>query len=124
MTKLPHVLIVEDDVWLAEQHVRTLKQGYFQAEYVTHALAAMDVLDSRRPDVIVLDVLLAGPNAFTLLHELRSHTDLASIPVVLCTNTADALLDMDIASYGVTKILNKTTMTPADLVAAVKWALV
>jgi len=123
MTKTPYVLIVEDDEWLAEQHVRTLGLAGIRAEYVPHALAAIDSIDNNMPDVIVLDVLLAGPNAFTLLHELQSHADLASIPVVLCTNSADQLAEEDVVAYGVKRVLDKATMMPSDLVTAIKKVL-
>lgn len=120
MTKIPYILIVEDDAWLAEQHIRTLGGAGIRAEYVPHALAAIDAIDSNTPDAIVLDVLLAGPNAFTLLHELQSHADLAGIPVILCTNSADQLTGEDVSAYGVRRVLDKATMTPGDLVAAIK----
>jgi len=123
MTKMPHVLIVEDDEWLAEQYVRTFKGGNMSAEYVHNALAAMDVIELRLPDVLVLDLLLVGPNAFTLLHELQSHVDLAAIPVILCTNSADQLADEDLKMYGVVQVLDKASITPDDLVAAVRRVL-
>lgn len=122
MTK-QSVLVVEDDEWLAEQHVRTLQIAGFEAEYALDALAAMDVLDDRQPDILLLDVFLAGPNAFTLLHELRSHDDLANMPVVLCTSSAADLAEEDMAAYGITTVLDKATMLPTDLVAAVKRVL-
>lgn len=117
------ILIVEDDEWLAEQQVRTLTAAGFTTLCAPHALAAMDVIDTQQPDVILLDVLLAGPNAFTLLHELQSHADLAAIPVVLCTNSADMLAGEDMAGYGIVRVLDKASMTPADVVAAIKKAL-
>lgn len=123
MSKKPFVLVVEDDEWMARQHVRTLKASGMQAEYVGHALAVMEAIDVRMPDVIVLDVLLPGPNAFTLLHELRSHTDLAAIPVILCTNSAESLVKNDLSAYGVKAVLDKTVMQPGDLTAAVKRVL-
>lgn len=123
MSKKPYVLVVEDDEWMARQHVRALASGGIQADYVGHALAAMEALDAHVPDVIVLDVLLPGPNAFTMLHELRSHVDLAVIPIVLCTNSADSLAKNDLSAYGVRAILDKTTMRPGDLVAAIKKVL-
>jgi DNA-binding response OmpR family regulator len=124
MIKEPYVLVVEDDEWLAEQHVRTLEAAGIRAHYILDALAAMDELDVKRPDVLVLDVLLPGPNAFTLLHEVRSHNDLLSMPVVLCTNSADRLRQEDVMAYGVVWVLDKTTMYPNDLVAAVRRVLV
>lgn len=123
MTKTPYVLIVEDDQWLAEQHARTLAAAGIRADFAVHALAAIDAIDQKMPDALVLDVLLAGPNAFTLLHELQSHADLASIPVILCTNSADQLASEDIEAYGVKRVLDKATMLPGDLVTAIKKVL-
>jgi CheY-like chemotaxis protein len=123
MTKAKTVLIVEDDDWLAEQHGRTLSAAGYLVDFAPHALAAMDAVDNKRPDVIVLDLLLAGPNAFTLLHELQSHIDLASIPVILCTNSAEEIASEDIEAYGVRQVLDKATMHPDDVVAAVKKVL-
>lgn len=123
MTKTPYVLIVEDDRWMAEQYQRTLSEAGIRVETVSHALAAIDSIDLSTPDVLVLDLLLAGPNAFTLLHELKSHADLATIPVILCTTSADELVDEDMKAYGVLEVLDKTTMRPQDLVAAIKKAL-
>ncbi len=123
MTKHPTILIIEDDEWTAEQHIRVLKTAGYHAEYVTHAPEAIEAIDAHPPDLIILDVLLTGQNAFALLHELRSHADLAVIPVILCTNSADALADEDVAFYGVRQVLDKATMQPADLIAAAKKVL-
>jgi CheY-like chemotaxis protein len=123
MTKTPYILIVEDDEWLAEQYKRILSEAGIRTELVPHALAAIDSIDTHLPDVLVLDLLLAGPNAFTLLHELRSHADLAAIPVILCTTSADQIAEEDIAAYGVRQVLDKATMLPRDFVAAIKKVL-
>lgn len=120
MSKQPYILIVEDDDWLAQQYVRTLIAAKMNARVVGHALAAIDAIDEKTPDVLVLDVLLPGPNIFTLLHEVRSHSDLASIPVILCTNSAEHLINEDMAAYGVRTILDKATMMPGDMIAAIK----
>jgi DNA-binding response OmpR family regulator len=123
MTKAPFILVVEDDTWLADQYIRILGEAGMRAEAVSHALAAINAVDATIPDVIVLDLLLAGPNAFTLLHELRSHADLASIPIIMCTASADRIAQEDVRAYGVHEVLDKTTMMPYDLVAAVKKVL-
>lgn len=123
MTKGAHVLVVEDDEWLAEQHERTLAAAGYRVSTAHHALAAIDMIDQYQFDVLVLDVLLSGPNAFTFLHEVRSHSDLAKLPVILCTNSAGDLPEEDVQVYGVSRVLDKTTMHPADLVSAVKRVL-
>lgn len=123
MTKAPLILVVEDDTWFAEQEVRTLEAAGFQALAAPNAIEAMEIIDERRPDVLLLDVFLAGPNVFTLLHELRSHVDLAMIPIVLCTNSADGLSDEDLAVYGISAVLDKTSIMPDDIVAAIRRVL-
>ena len=116
------VLIIEDDIWLAEHYERILKKEY-QTRIAPHALAAINDIDDFKPDVIILDVLLTGSTAFTLLHELQSYGDTGNIPVVLCSNLADDLNFDDLKHYGVKRVLNKATMAPNDLAAAVKSVL-
>ena len=123
MTKKQTILIVEDDDWLAEQYGRVLAEAGYMVEFAPHALAAMDAVDTVRPDVILLDLLLAGPNAFTLLHELQSHGDLASIPVIMCTNSADQIADEDVQAYGVRQVFDKATVLPREIVTAIKKVL-
>jgi len=123
MTKTPYVLIVEDDMWLAEQYARMLENAGMRTEIVGDALAAIDMLDVAPPDAILLDVLLVGPNAFTFLHELRSHADFSTIPVILCTTSADQLVGEDLLAYGVQDVLDKAIMHPRDILAAVKKVL-
>lgn len=123
MTKTPYILVVEDDVWLAEQHVRTLVHAGYAASHVDKALLALDAFDVRVPDAIVLDVFLTGQNAFTLLHEMRSHSDLAAIPIIICTNSASDISSDNLSAYGVQIVLDKTVMHPNDVVAAVKKVL-
>lgn len=120
MTK---VLLVEDDAWLAEMEVRVLEQAGYEVVHAPHALSAIDYIDETPPDVIVLDVLLAGSTAFSLLNELQSHDDTKDVPVILCTNLAEQFNDGKLKEYGVKRVVDKTTMHPNDLVVAVKAVL-
>lgn len=117
------VLVIEDDTWLAEQQVRVLTKAGFSAQTSPHAIDAIKVIDTMRPDAIVLDVLLTGSTAFALLHELQSYGDTGTIPVILCTNLAADLSLENLKPYGVVRILDKTTMLPDDIVVAVRSVL-
>jgi len=120
----PTILLVEDDVWLAELETRVLtKEGEYTVVHVPHAPAAMVAIDTVHPDVIILDVLLGGNTAFALLHELQSYDDTGRLPIILCTNMAETLHLSELESYGVRRIVDKTTMKPDDLVAAVRSVL-
>lgn len=117
------VLIVEDDKWLAEQYARVLKLAGYDTAVTLHALAAIEAIDDVRPDVIILDVLLAGSTAFTLIHELQTYDDTGKIPIILCTHSANELSLENLKSYGVKRIIDKSIMVPDDLVSAVKSVL-
>lgn len=121
--KKPVILIVEDDPWLAEQQTRVLEKAGFRAEVSPHAIAAIAAIDDVKPDAIILDVLLTGNTAFTLLHELQSYADTGVLPIILCTNMAADLSLRDVEPYGVRRILDKTTMHPDDVVTAVRSVL-
>jgi len=120
MSKRPLVSLIDDDEWLTAQYVRLLESGGFEARSVTHALDGIDAIDRLRPSVIVLDMFMPGPNGMVLLHEIRSHSDLAQIPIILCTNSASDLDPKSIAAYGVRAILDKTTMKPEDVLTKVR----
>lgn len=117
------VLLVEDDHWLAELEMSVLSDAGYTVHHAPHALAAIDLVDATQPDVIILDVLLGGSTAFALLHELQSYTDTRKVPVVLCTNLAEQFTAQQLEGYGVRRIIDKTTMLPSDVVAAVKAVL-
>ncbi len=114
------VLIIEDDAWVAENYHRILEEKGFSCLSVSTAARALEVLDDFQPEVIILDFLLPETNAMQLLHELQSYDDTRGIPIILCTNLADVREEADmLEKYGVRIMLDKASMTPAQLVTAV-----
>jgi len=117
---MTRVLLVEDDAWLAEVEASVMSDAGYEVLIAPHAPAAIELVDSFHPEVIVLDVLLAGSTAFALLNELQSYSDTGVVPVILCTNIADQFDAKELKEYGVKKVVDKTTMHPSDLVAAIR----
>lgn len=114
------ILLIDDDAWLTELLAVSLKNAGYNVAVASDALAGMDQIDKSQPDMIVLDLFMPGPNGIVLLHELRSHADLAKVPIVLCTNSTEDISPKQLAPYGVRGLLDKATMEPADIVAAVR----
>lgn len=115
-----HVLIIEDDEWLAELFRTTLEKQQFDVTVAHNALEGMAAIGEQLPAVIILDFFMPGPNAMVLLHELQSYSDTAKVPVVLCTNSASDISAPSVEPYGVKVVLDKTLMEPDDIVAAVR----
>jgi DNA-binding response OmpR family regulator len=82
------VLLVEDDTSVREAVTAALSQDGFEVKTVPHGLAFESIVDSFKPDLVVLDVYLAhGPDGFDLAHAARA---LSAAPVMFLT-AADAL---------------------------------
>jgi DNA-binding NtrC family response regulator len=116
---MKHVLVVEDDMLLAQHYERVMSREY-KVTMAGNAIEAIDVLDQQSIDVVFIDMLLTGTTAMTLLHEMMSHEDLARIPVVVITSMAEQLSLGELKPYGVKRLLDKATMVPEDLTAAIR----
>ena len=117
------IFIIEDEPMMAECLERAVRRASSscQIQTFTDAIAAMSALAESLPDLILLDVLLDGPNGFTFLNELVSYPDTARIPVIIASSLD--LSGQDLSSYGVVAFLHKDTMTPATIASAVQQAL-
>lgn len=116
---MSRVLLVEDDPWQAEQIVKQLEAAGHTAAHADDALAAIDALEAQLPDLIVLDMFLPGPSGVTLLHELQSHSDSAALPIIAYSAHLTYRTEQ-LAPYGVVAVLDKTIMTPGELVSLVE----
>ena len=118
---MTRVLLVEDEVWLGESYMKRLMAEGYEAAWCRDGYAAIEAIDEARPDVVVLDLLLPWANGLQLLHELASHTDLVTIPVIICSSALPENVSVDqLRHYGVRQVLDKTSLRPRDLVAAVR----
>lgn len=118
------IFIIEDDPDFAEIYQKHLARNFpeipLQIFYnAIEANAAFSELrEEELPSLIILDVLLTGPDGFTLLNELLSYPETSQIPVLLISSLN--LGQMSLQAYNVRAILNKETFTPADFVTKIK----
>ena len=106
------VYIVDDDLVMAKCIARAC--GEREVKIFGNAIETMEAISAGElPDLMFLDVLLVGPDGFTLLNEMVSYEDTARVPVVLVTSLEMA--ERDLSNYGVVGILEKETMRPEDV---------
>ena len=114
------ILVVDDDVWQADHYARELRRAGYKVVVAHHAYDAIAQIDTARPSLILLDLMLPGSNGIALLHELQSHTDLAAIPVIIASSQPPKA---SLAPYGVVAVIDKTTATNDELIGAIRKAL-
>jgi len=113
--------ILEDDPIFARLFSKSLHRAFPDSTVSTfeNAIDAINALPDgcTPPSVIILDVLLTGPDGFTFLNEIASYSDLSNIPIIIVSSLNFPMQTLE--SYNVRRILNKATMTPQDLPAAI-----
>ncbi len=77
------ILIVEDDVILADGLLRSLKDARYAADVVTNGEDADNVLMQEVYDIVILDLGLPRLNGYQVLQRLRKRQD--KIPVLILT---------------------------------------
>lgn len=107
------LLIIEDDPQWATVLGRYAAEVGCTVRTVVAPNQAMAMIDVWRPDGLLLDLLLAGETGMALLNELRSHEDLARLPVVVCSNVGLELGQL--RPFGVRAVLDKAQMTPEEV---------
>ena len=111
------IFVIDDDEIMAECIARAC--GASEARVFSNVIEAMESINEGiLPEIIFLDILLDGPDGFTLLNELVSYNDTAKIPVVIVSSLD--LAGKDLSAYGVVGVLNKEKMRPQEIYGFVR----
>ncbi len=110
------VLVVDDEAPIVE-----LLRGYLAAEGMDVVVAqdgpsAVEAVRERRPDVVVLDVMLPGMDGFEVLRQVRTFSDAYVIMLTARAEEIDRIVGL---SVGADDYLVKP-FSPRELVARVK----
>lgn len=117
-----HILLIEPDTILAQLYIEALERVGHKVSYVRTAEAAIHTADRRRPDVVVLEIQLAGHSGVAFLQEFRSYADWLDIPVILHTVVPPIPLQRfqySLKEMGIVQQLYKPQTSLKQLVAAV-----
>jgi len=81
--RLPHVLVVDDDEAVRQTLMDVLEQQGFAVAGAIHGADGLAQVRQRRPDLVVLDVMMPVMDGPAFLAVLRADASLANIPVVV-----------------------------------------
>lgn len=79
------VLVIDDDPIVHDLLDRQLIKLGLEISHAYDGIIGLEMAKSRRPDAIVLDVLLPEMNGWDILSRLKADPELAHIPVILLT---------------------------------------
>ena len=76
---------VEDDASIRDIEVYTLSSTGFEARGFDDGVSFWSALQTEKPDLVVLDVMLPGVDGIELLQRMKASAELRTIPVVMAT---------------------------------------
>lgn len=113
---MQRVLIIEDDLNIAELERDYLQLNGYQAEIARDGAAGLKMALSGRYDVIVVDLMLPQTNGYEIIKEVRRKYEIPVIIVSAKSEDIDKIRGLD---YGADDYLTKP-FSPAELTARVK----
>jgi DNA-binding response OmpR family regulator len=117
------VLFIEDEAVMQKTVSEFLfNRGYEVISTLDGELGLISA-KTRKPDMILLDLILPKKNGFEVLKELKADPETASIPVVVLTNLSEMGDIGKVLEYGVTTYLVKSDQSLSDIFAVVEKVL-
>lgn len=113
----PHVLIVDDEFGLAELVAEILEDKGYRTAIAINGELALARMGERRPDLVLLDLMMPVLDGLETLRRMQADPALASVPVVFMTALPEALPPR--GAPGHAEVLQKP-FTPDQLFAVVQ----
>jgi DNA-binding response OmpR family regulator len=112
----PLILLIEDDISLAEWIKDYLVSHSYSFHHVSHGDLALQSIRDLQPDLVILDVMLPNKNGFDICREARSFYHHPILMLTACGEEADEVLGLEL---GATDYLSKP-VKPRVLLARIK----
>jgi DNA-binding response OmpR family regulator len=91
MAEQKYVLIVDDDPDLVQAVAMNLQSKGLEIGKAYDGIEAMESIKARRPDLVVLDVMMPRKNGYEVCDELKNDARYKEIPVLMLTAVGSAV---------------------------------
>ena len=103
-----YLLIVEDDRDISRLLDAALTFRGYRVIVAHNGQEALEVIQIKRPAIVITDIMMPKLDGFGLVHRLRIHPETCDIPVVFITATYVAAEDREFAlNIGATRFIQK-----------------
>jgi DNA-binding response OmpR family regulator len=110
------ILIIEDEKVLAEMYQEKLEKEGFKVLWAFDVKEGIELAKREKPDLILLDILLAGENGISFLKKQKEIQEISEIPVIAFSNFDDPRARKEATELGVKEYLVKTNYTPRQII--------
>ncbi len=89
MANPPLILLVDDSAIQCKLYAALLKAGGYRVLIGENGLQGIELALEHNPDLILMDISMPEMDGLTATRELRTHPELAEIPILALTATTD-----------------------------------
>ena len=114
------IMMVDDEATTMEVMQAFLEEaGYQRFVLMEDSSHAMGKIEELRPDILLLDLMMPKVPGFEILQQVRGHSLLGHLPVIILTSSSDAETKLKALDYGATDFLAKP-VDPSELILRVR----
>ena len=114
------ILLIEDDNFLSGMYETKLKLEGFNVLVAGDGAKGLEYAATKKPDIILLDIILPKMDGFTVLKHLSDSGDIKKIPVILMTNLGQKEDIEKGMSLGARDYLVKAHFMPSEVVTKIR----
>lgn len=114
------IAIIEDDATISQMYRMKFEADGFDVRLAGNGIIGVSLIESFRPDVILLDIQMPEMDGAEALRRIRSHAWGKTIPVIVLTNLGEEEAPREMRSLGIQGYIVKANLTPRQVVAQVK----
>ncbi len=119
-----HILVVEDNEVAALQVRSAIEDRGYEVRVADSGEGALTAILSDPPALVVLDLMMPEMNGFQVLATIRSHAELAQLPVVVLTaKELSSKERSELASNNIQELVQKGELDRDQLVALIETVL-
>ena len=82
MRRTRSIIVIDDDPFILRLIKDTLQSNGFDVTVAADGVAGMALLRDTKPDLVLLDIMMPGPDGYQVLKSIRKHSD---VPVIMIT---------------------------------------
>jgi len=117
---MPKIAIIEDDQAISQMYRFKFEAEGFEVQNAENGKLGLELVESMRPDIILLDLMMPEMNGDLMLQQLRSTDWGKDIKVIVLTNMGEQEIPPELRQLGVSGVILKADMTPRQVAEIVK----
>lgn len=115
----PKILVVDDEPDVVALLERTLKSEGFDVITAYDGIAALDLVSTERPDLIILDIMMPMMSGYEVCEQIKANPQTQYIPVVCLSSAHTPDARAQSLRAGAAELITKP-FYPAELVAQIR----